>query len=62
MPKASYRYSFVLTGQDEIDFQTALSKYRQIEIIRLGIKEALKHCPKCPKKLIDKVKSEVCDV
>lgn len=53
---ARYTYNFALTGQDEIDFQTAKTKFKTIEIIRLGIKEALKQCPKPPKTLVERVK------
>ena len=54
--KPIYSHSFTLRGQDEIDFQTCLSEFRAVDIFRLGIKEALKHCPKPPKEAIKKVK------
>jgi len=56
MPKARYSYVFSITGQDEINFQTARGQFKVIEIVRLGIKEALKQCPKPPKDLINKVR------
>ena len=60
MTKTRHQYTISLTGQDEIDFQTVkASEIKQIDIFRLGLKEALKQCPKVPKKAIEKAKAIV---
>lgn len=56
MTKSRYKYSFSLNGQDEVDFETARSGFKIIDIIRLGIKEALKTLPKPSKQAINKAK------
>ena len=46
MTKSRFQHSFSLNEQDEADLITAMSKFSAIDILRLGIKEALKQCPK----------------
>lgn len=59
MTKIRCQHSFALNEQEEIDFITACSKFSGMDILRLGIKEALKSCPKVPKQAINKAKSLV---
>ena len=59
MTKSRYQYSFALTGQDEVNCQTARASFKLIDIIRLGIKEALKQAPKPSKETIKRTKALV---
>ena len=42
MPKARVQFSFSLTNSELTDFMKAREKFKSIEIIRRGIKQALK--------------------
>ena len=57
MVKQRRLYTVSLTSQDDLDMQTALSKWRLVDIVRLGVKQALKECPKVSKEQIRKVKA-----
>lgn len=46
-------------SQDEIDYLTCRAKFSGIDILRMGIKEALKQCPKPSKSILHKVKELV---
>ena len=59
MTKERYQYTFSLGEQEEIDFQTCRAKFKVIEIVRLGIREALKSCPKPSPEIIKKAKDLV---
>ena len=51
-----YPRMFSLNEKDETEFNTCLSKFIAIEILRLGIKEALKLTSAAPAKSIKKAK------
>lgn len=59
MSKSRYPHSFALNEQEETDFITAQAVLTQAQIIRMGIKEALKLCKKPSKELIEKVKKAI---
>lgn len=59
MANPRYTYVFSLTGQENTDMITAKSKFKTIDIIRMGIKEALKQCPKPSRKLIEETKNMI---
>lgn len=59
MVKQRRLYTVSLTGQDDLDMQTALSKWRLVDIVRLGIKKALESCPKVPKRIVERAKDIV---
>jgi len=52
--KARYSYVFTLTNGDQTDFVVARSKFKVVDIVRLGIKEALKQCPTPSERVIKK--------
>ena len=59
MTKERYQFTFSLAGQDYIDFLTCRAKFKVIEIVRLGIREALKSCLKPSPEIIKKAKDLV---
>ena len=54
--KPRYIHSFSLRETDETDFCLAQAKFKDIEILRLGIEEALKLTSAAPAKSIKKAK------
>lgn len=52
-------YTIALTGQDNTSWITCRAVFSGVDIVRMGIKEALKHCPKPTKEMLKYCKNLV---
>ena len=58
-PKIYYHYTIALTGQDNTNWITARADFSGVDIVRMGIREVLKNCPKVPAELKKRLKGMI---